>query len=268
MKQFGVLCLALASAGCGGGSPLLHPARTLPLGDVRAAGGVSANVAAGSLGDDLRIAKDLASRDATQPGSPGSSPEYAKGALVAASIAPGVAPFVGMRVGIGDQFEAGLAYTGRTARLDVRRSFDDGPWSLSIGVGGTGVLAGREQETQLPNVDLKSMRGYGADVPLLVGWESDGGLYKVWGGARGGFEHAFIEAVTSEPSSAAIEPIHLSGWRYYGGGVVGVAAGFNHVHVALELSAAYQTVVGSYNDTDVTVRGFTLSPATALWWSF
>ncbi len=56
-------------------------------------------------------------------------------------------------------------------------------------------------------------------VPLLVGWESDGGLYKVWGGARGGFEHAFIEAVTSEPSSAAIEPIHLSGWRYYGGGV-------------------------------------------------
>ncbi len=76
-------------------------------------------------------------------GSPGSSPEYAKGALGrGAAIAPGIAPFVGMRVGIGDQFEGGLAYTGRTVRLDVRRSFDDGPWSLSIGVGGTGVLAG------------------------------------------------------------------------------------------------------------------------------
>ena len=59
---------------------------TLGAGDVRAAGGVSANVAVGSLAEDLRTAREIAGRDPTGtnvPGAPGSNPEYAKGALVA-----------------------------------------------------------------------------------------------------------------------------------------------------------------------------------------
>ncbi|MDB4933718.1 MAG: hypothetical protein JWP87_690, partial [Labilithrix sp.] len=121
----------LALAGCGGGAPLLHPARTLPAGDIRVASGISANVAAGSLGDDLRVARDVAARDPQVPGPPGSNPSYAKGALVAAAIAPGLAPFIGARVGVGNQFEGGLAYTGRAVRADLRRSFDSGKVSLS-----------------------------------------------------------------------------------------------------------------------------------------
>ena len=31
--------------------------------------------------------------------------------------------------------------------------------------------------------------GYGADVPVLVGWESQAGLYMLWGGLRAGWEH-------------------------------------------------------------------------------
>ena len=50
--------------------------------------------------------------------------------------------------------------------------------------------------------------------------------------------------------------------------MVGLATGFGHVHVALELSAAYQVAHGTYNDNDVTIRGITLAPATALWWTF
>ena len=73
-------------------------------------------------------------------------------------------------------------------------------------------------------------------------------------------------------ASAAVsignEPIHLDANRYWGGAVFGVATGFNHVHVALELSAAYQVVTGNYNENHVTVRGLTLAPASALWWSF
>lgn len=258
-------------AGCGGGTPLLHPARTLPTGDIRMAAGVSANVATGSLGEDLRAARDIATKDQQAPGAPGSNPAYAKGALVAAAIAPGLAPFVGARVGVGNNYEGGLAYTGRAVRADLRRGFDDGHYTFSVGLGLSAALYGRQQgQNDLPNVDLSALHGYGADVPLLVGWESTGGIYKLWGGARGGFEHVVVENLTSEPKSVTIgtPPIHLDATRFWGGAVVGVATGLGHVHVALELSAAYQAVSGTYNENKVKVNGVTLAPATALWWTF
>jgi hypothetical protein len=265
--------IGACALGCGGGAPLLHPARTLPSGDVRAAGGVSAHVVPGGFGEDLRRAREIAAGDVTgqsSPGAPGTSPEYAKGALVAASVAPGLAPFVGARVGVGDRFEGGLAYTGRGIRADMRRAFGDDPWTLSLGLGLSGTLYGRQQGSDLPNVDLGSMRGYGADIPVLVGWQSLSGLYTIWFGPRGGFERITIEQLTSEPKDVTLglPPISLDATRWHAGGVLGIATGFNHVHVALEAGVAYQVVSGTYNANDATIRGLTITPASAVWWTF
>jgi hypothetical protein len=256
--------------GCAGGGPLLHPARTLPRGDVRAAGGLSGQVAVGSAAEDLRNAREQAARDPSVPGDPGRNPDYAKGALVAASIAPGLAPFVSGRVGLGYTSEGGIAYTGRAARIDVRKSLDVGNVSYSLGAGLTVPFYGRAQGSTLPNVDLASVRGYGADVPFLVGWESTGGLYKVWAGARGGWEHVTIGQLTSEPKPVTLgtPSTALDADRFYAGGVLGLAIGFRHVHVALELDAAYSVVNGSYNANQVTVTGVALTPASAVWWTF
>src|SRR5260221_5373882 len=62
-----LLCAACAT-GCAGGGPLLHPAKTLPTGDVRAAAGFSANVATGHAADALRSARDEAAEDPNAPG--------------------------------------------------------------------------------------------------------------------------------------------------------------------------------------------------------
>jgi hypothetical protein len=249
---------------------LLHPARVLPGGDVRAATGVSANITPGSFANDLSNARANAAADPFSPGAPGSNPIYAKGALVAAAIAPGLAPFAGARVGVGQKFEAGLAYMGRAVRVDLRRGFGDGAWTYSAGFGGSAALYGRQQGAELPNVELGALRGYGADIPLLAGWESPAGIYKLWFGARGGFEHVSVERLTTEPKSVTIggAPISLDANRFYGGGVVGFAVGFKHVHVALEGSVSYQVVKGTYNQTDATIQGLTIAPATALWWTF
>jgi hypothetical protein len=243
----------------------------LPSGDLRAATGVSANVAVGGLADNLRNARNIAAADPNAPGAPGSNPDYAKGAIVSAAVAPGLAPFVSARVGVGNQFEGGLAYTGRAVRADMRRAFDlDRHWTISLGLGGSAALYGRQQGTDLPNVDLGALHGYGADLPVMIGWESTGGLYMAWAGLRGGFEHDVVESLTSEPKPVDIgtPPIHLDATRGWGGGLFGVATGFRHVHVALELDVAYQVVSGSYNGNDVTVKGLTIAPATALWWTF
>jgi hypothetical protein len=62
--------------------------------------------------------------------------------------------------------------------------------------------------------------------------------------------------------------VGLSATRYWGGGLLGLAVGFRHVHVAMELDAAYMTISGDYNQTHASLSGLSLAPATALWWRF
>lgn len=271
--------LALATAtcamgatllGCAGGSPLLHPARTLPTGEVRAATGFSANIATGALASSLNAARSEAVTNPNVPGLPGTDESYARGALVAAAVAPGLAPFVAARVGTGQRYEGGISYSGRGARIDMRRSYDRDAFSLSIGVGGSFLFYGRQFGDPLPNVDLGQLRGYGLDVPILAGWESAAGIYQLWIGVRGGGEHVSIEELRSEPKSPGLgtPPISLSATRYHAGGLVGFAIGFRHVHIALELDVAYQHLDGSYNSTQASVDGVALVPASAIWWTF
>ncbi len=225
----------------------------------------------GSLSQDLAVARDIAARSPESvPGFPGTNPEYARGALVAAAVAPGIAPFVAARVGLGSAFEGGLSYTGRSIRVDLRRSFEVGGLTLSAGLGGTAALYGNDPASSLPSVDLAALKGYGADLPLLVGWQSAGALYRVWGGLRGGFERDRLARLTSEPKEVpqGSTPIELEATRLYGGGLVGAATGFRHFHVALELDVAYQAVQGTFNGTKVAVSGLSMSPATAVWWTF
>jgi hypothetical protein len=264
--------IAVFASGCGGGLPLLHPARTLPRGEVRASGGFSGTVAVGSLSSAVRAAES----DPNGGGVTGDT-TYAKGALVVASVAPGLSPVVGARVGVGWESEGGLAYTGRAIRADMRRSFDlSEHWSLSIGVGGSAALYGDQSSglyqggSTLAGVSTNQLHGWGADVPLMVGYGSTGDIYMVWIGARAGGEHIDISDLTSEPKAVTLgsPPIGLSATRYWGGGLVGLAVGFRHLHVALELDASYATITGQYGGTQVTVAGVSLAPATALWWRF
>ncbi len=267
----GAAGLLLLLSGCGGGLPLLHPARTLKQGDVRAMAGFSGNIATGDLAGAITAAQaDQAANGGATP-TASADPTYAKGALVEASIAPGLAPVAGARAGVGWQSEGGITYTGRAVRIDVRRSFDlSDNWAVSVGAAGSSALYGQQSDGQLSNVNLNQLHGWGADVPLLIGYQSASDLYQVWAGGRAGWEHVDISNVSSEPKGVALgtAPASLSATRYWGGALLGFAVGFRHVHVAMELDAAYATISGTYNGTSASIAGLSLSPATALWWDF
>ncbi len=281
------LVFALVASGCGGGLPLLHPARTLPPGELRLSAGFSGNVAVGALADAANQARQAAAVDpaAGAPAAGGAASEashaaavkaYAEGAMVAASVGPGLSPLVGGRVGLasapdGGGYEGGLAYTGRAARADIRRSFELMPrWAMSVGAGGSAILNGRQEGSALADVDLGRMHGWGVDVPVVIGYESDGDLYIVWVGARGGGEHVDLRGGTGAPGSAGTTtaPSSLSATRFWGGGLLGLAIGFRHLHVAMELDVSYATVTGDYNSVHAQIRGLTVAPASALWWRF
>jgi hypothetical protein len=176
-----------------------------------------------------------------------------------------MAPYVAGRVGIGDRFEGGLTYTGRAGHLDVRRSFDSDDVSVSVGLGLEVPIYGDSYTSTVSVFDLAAVRGYGGDIPVLVGWQSAARAYMVWAGVRAGWDHTSIDGGGGVSGPADIS---LSANRFYGGGVVGLAAGFRHVHVALELDCAYQTVSGQWAGASASVQGFSLAPAAALWWTF
>jgi hypothetical protein len=231
---------------------------------------MSANFVPGTLGTELNAAR-AESSNLTAP--PPNDPTYAKGALIAAALAHGLAPYVSARGGIGAQFEAGIIYSGRAARVDARRSWNWDDVSLSLGIGFSYIFYGNGGDSSaLPYVDLNSIHGYGGDIPILIGWQSSARLFMAWAGVRGGWENATISALSSTPqASAGAAPntqVELTGTRFYAGGLAGVAAGFRHIHVALEVDASHETVSGNYVSTPVTVSGLTLAPGGALWIDF
>ena len=266
----------LIGTGCGGATPLLHPAHVLAPGEIRAEAGIAARAIVGNLGDSLKGATNEAASDRAlgqDPCATGCSSTYAQGALVAAAMAPDLSPVAGARVGVGAEFEGGIMYTGRGARIDLRRAFALGKrptaWALSIGLGVDFAFEGRNNNG-LPDVDNANLFGVGGDLPVLLGWKSAANLYYVWLGARFGYEHDTIAPRNSEqvpPGGQSTAP-QLVGDRFAVGGLVGLAIGFRHVHVALELEADYAAVTGSFGGTAAKVDGLSLTPATALWWDF
>jgi hypothetical protein len=176
------------------------------------------------------------------------------GRLAQIAAAPGVAPWVGGRIGITGSNEAGLTYTGRNVRLDVRHAFALGTAALSVGVGGSVIVAERAGQDAVGN----SVYGGGVDIPVLFGVHSKSDLYAFWVGPRVGFEALGGQITNTD----------LSARHFTGGFVAGVRGGFRHIHVALEVDGAYHRANGSFGGASTSVSLFSIAPSGALVISF
>ncbi|MDP9037135.1 MAG: hypothetical protein M3O50_20240, partial [Myxococcota bacterium] len=117
---------------------------------------------------------------------------------------------------------------------------------------------------------LGRLHGWGIDVPLVVGYESEGGLYLLWLGGRIGGEHIDLHSPETGLSAGGLggTSVSLSGTRLWGGALLGLAVGFRHLHVGMELDVSYASIAGDFNAVHVQIRGLTVAPATAIWWRF
>jgi hypothetical protein len=266
VRSFAVV-FACCIAGCGGGAPLLHPAHVLPSGNVSAGAGLSGQFA---------FRRD--------PGAGPPEQHAFEDAVARASLSPGVAPWVGLRAGLGGRFEAGLTYTGRSVRADARRAFGRDAVAVSVGAAASAVFSDPQDHVEngtapppmqgrLPpgGGDLRAT-GYGFDVPVLLGWRSTASVVQGWVGARGGVERIDGD-LPSPPPMGPASLVSFSATRWYGGGLVGAAVGLWPVTVAVELDVTYQGVsgnatfpvpAGAPRQRDGSVSGITLAPAGAI----
>jgi hypothetical protein len=236
------LALALPLlGGCNGGAPLLHPAHVLSPGKTMAGAGLSGQLPIRQI-----------------PATPAT-----RAPLHRLTVAPGVAPWAGARVGLPASFEAGLTYTGRSVRADARHAFEFGTsTALSLGLGASVLMARRPGEGDDPS----AVYGVGLDLPLLLGFRSRSDLYAFWFGPRAGIE--FLSGrilLSNDPSVPAAE---VSGRHVHAGFVVGARVGFRHVYVALELDGAYHRADGTFSGGSVGLDQFTLTPSGAIQFAF
>ena len=233
-----LICLA---SGCGGGAPLLHPAHVNSPGVVSIGAGASGQFALRSVGGETSDS----------------------GKLETATVAPGVAPWVGGRVGIRGDNEGGLTYTGRAVRVDGRHAFDLGGPALSIGAGASAIFPQRPGRGD----DETRLYGGGVDVPVLFGLRTRSDVYALWGGLRGGFGvmgGSVISSAAPEPGEPAPGFVDLDARHFQVGALLGMRAGFRHLHVAIELDAAYHHVDGTFGEQSLSIDQFTLTPGGAL----
>lgn len=281
-RLVGGLGSALVAAGCGGGAPLLHPAHVLAQEHVSMGAGVSSQFVTGDADRSIQAARDAMSDGAVDSDAERAS--FVEGALAHSLLAPGLAPWVGARAGLGSSTEAGVTYTARAVRLDGRYALADEHFAASAGLGASGVLArpgadppgeprgGRDE--QVPGLDIGGVSGFGLDVPLLVGWRSTASLFQLWVGGRGGYERLRGTAVVRiDPDPTQEDQAPFEAERWFALGVLGLGATIHPVTVALELDAGYQSgsgslqlvgASGSRSRLNGRLEGLTLAPGAAV----
>jgi len=200
-----------------------------------------------------------------------------QGSLQNLAVAPGVAPWVSGRAGIPGSNEGGLTYSGHALRLDFRHAFNITPaMAVSVGLGGTAIIARGPADANASAVpDASAVYGGGGDVPILIGWRSASDLYSIWFGPRGGFDILGGSVPADMTTMTTLDSV--SARHFYGGLVAGMRVGFRHVHLAVELDAAYHHVDGTFQPvpaagmtgatpptTSTNVQQFSLTPAAAL----
>ncbi|MBW2527988.1 MAG: hypothetical protein JRI23_27655 [Deltaproteobacteria bacterium] len=219
----------------------MHPAHPLPPDRVSMGAGFSSQFAIDSTTSDLA--------------------PVAQQVVHEGMFAPGLAPWAGGRMGIEGDYEAGLTYSGRTIRLDLRRAFVFGAPALSLGLGASGVLPKRRDDLAF------RAGGGGADVPLLFGLRSSADIFALWLGARGGFEYLQgsrdLELAPDSPIDGPTSE-EISAWHGYVGGLAGLRVGFRHVFAVLEVDAAMHWADGDVGPDSVSVRQLGIAPGGAL----
>jgi hypothetical protein len=221
----------------------------LPSDSVSFGAGLSGQFA--SSGAETRIDRGRAAA-AGPLADPATARAYAEGVLTDALLGPGISPWVSARVGLPRASEAGLTYTGRSLRLDGRHVLSLGSeWALSLGLGASAVLLHPDSSAPgetpegagAPAEFGLDANGWGADIPLLVGYQPIDGFVDVWMGARAGFEHISgeLRAQDDDPASPRFD---ASGNRLWASALAGVSLGVPPIWLRFELAGTFHRLSG------------------------
>jgi len=272
MRLAALACLLAVSSGCAATMPLLAEPRLIREGEVRFQAGAAAATPIAGDGDAIRAGRDrLAAPEVVGDDRP--TTELVLPAVAAGFAArPGVAPVTRATMALSRQVEANLHFSGRDAHAGGRyllweaRSADAGAATFSVGLDGHALLQGRSTDSYI-NATSETVRGFGAAVPMILGWQSDAGLLIAYFGAIVGYERITAKILTQQPDNTFTSRGMTLG-RLHVTGTLGVGVGFRRVRVIVELGVRRDGIAAELGEVSRNVDIWSLTPAFSAGFNF
>jgi hypothetical protein len=259
-----LLLLAVTAFGCAGANPMLHPAHALKQSEISVGGGMSSRITLASTHRRIDEAQATAANNSIDNGDV--EQEYITGNLLQRSLDPGLTPWIGGRVGLGNGWEAGVAYMGHRMRVDGRHVFENETEALSLGAAAHALmqLGGSRAPSPGESVDQRLAResfdfsatGGGIEFPVLFGTRRWSRWFEPVIGMRFGYEAVFGSMplvaqlnirypTTREDDPGEIRYAEALAHRFSAEGLIGLSAGSAPVFLRLELCAGLHRAFGS-----------------------
>ncbi|WP_437736336.1 hypothetical protein [Sorangium sp. So ce1335] len=272
LLAFALLCLWMC--GCAPALSTFQPAHVADKGHVQAELGFDVSIPTGAIASlidagivlaDVAESRELSERERQTLFEAG-------GAL--ALNPPSATPHVGIGYTALDRWELNLRYTTSALRLGTRyqilKRARDGV-DLTAGVGVGRYVLGFPVVSVLDIVELDDFTRWQVDLPIQIG--TAGTWYRVWGGPRLMFTTfdagltVNLPELTGYPGEREIAS--MSGTGLYVGGQAGVAFGYKHVFLGIELTLAELFTGGELSvlgerEVEVDLDSFVVYPTVGL----
>ncbi len=248
----GGLWAAASSLACAPSLSTFQPAHVAPAGHVLAEAGLEVGIPTGAVLGALDTAKGLGER--AQNGEMLTDAEklqiFDAGVNLVVN-SPTVGPHFGVAYTPIDRVEANLRFAGNAFRLGGRYQIlkrDSAPFDMTVGLGVSRFTYEFPVSDQIPVLQLDDFSRWQVDIPLLIGTSRD--WVRVWLGPKlllTWFETQLTLKIPNQPVTVA----RFDGRATYIGGQGGLAIGYRHAFIALEL-----TIADSFGTARTTVTGF------------
>lgn len=279
-----LLSLLFMSVGCAMPMSTFQTGRTTPPLKFQAVTGMGINVSSSFIGaviDNAETAADKA-RQAIESGttptlSEGELRDLMRGAFAYSLMGPTPLWEIGLRFGILDRWDVGVAYTTSGFRFETKVQLlkentsrkDPGRVPVDMAIG----LQVMHQTFDIPIPDtfkdifqIEDFSRTDLTIPLIVS-RNFGKFGFVYGGPK--FVYSFLSAdVLEKISTLTGRTVAATRDMWSVGGVIGGGVGYKYVFVMAELNVLYYSYEPTLLDTEVDLSGVNIYPAIGLKFNF
>lgn len=264
------LCIAVVLGACASPMSTFQTGRTTPKGRVEALAGIGTNLASsfiGSVIDSGELAADKVKASIDQGTTPTLSEDETRDlmrtAFSYALLNPLPLTEIGLRYGILDRWDAGLAYTTSGFRFETKVQLLRDPVDLAVGLQGMRQVFEIPVPSFLKDIfQIEDLSRTDLSVPVVVSHHF-GQLGFLYGGPK--FFYSFLQAEVLERVSSVAGRTMESGRGMWGvGGLLGGGIGYKYVYFVLEVNVLYYAYSATLLDTEVDLSGVDVYPAMGL----
>ncbi|HTN90491.1 MAG TPA: hypothetical protein VL242_42755 [Sorangium sp.] len=243
MRLLAFALLSFWACGCAPALSTFQPAHVADKGHVQAELGLDVSVPTGAIASVVDAGVVLANIAESRELTEGERLTLFEAGGALALNPPTVTPHIGVGYTALDRWELNLRYTGSAFRLGTRYQLlkrDKHGVDLTAGAGVGRYVIDLPIGSILGLVELEDFTRWQIDLPIQIG--TAGTWYRVWGGPRLMLTTFDTALVVDLPASTGYpgerELASFSGTGLYVGGQAGVALGYKHVFLGLELTLA------------------------------